>query len=170
MWLGSRVDFLGQTGTHVTTTAWNTMFYFFPLLSSFLVFALSLPSLPFPSPPSACRHLPLLRVASSMPRLSVLPEYVCFSPSSLSDLLASFVLCFISEVIFVSLPFCSYFFCFVLVAVLSYPVHWHFTCLTDESAIILFLVFFCLTVCDHRISVSLGYGSRTDTGRTDEAD
>ena len=33
MWLGSRTDFLGQTGTHVTITALSTMFYFSPCLS-----------------------------------------------------------------------------------------------------------------------------------------
>ena len=81
VWLGSRIDFLGQTGTHVAITAWSTMFSFFPslFLLAFLFFS------PFLSP---CFFLVFL-------------SFVLLHPcSSLSDLLVSFVFCFTSEFIF----------------------------------------------------------------------
>ena len=109
MWLGSRNDFLGQTGTHVTITVWSTMLFFFPLLSSFLLFAMSLPLFSFPFPPSVCRYLPLLRVASFVQQLCVLPEYVCFPSSSLSYLFGVICFMFHCRIYFVLLSFRSYF-------------------------------------------------------------
>ena len=50
VWLGSRVGFLGQTGTHVPITAWSTTLSFGPLLSSFMLFCLVSPRC-FLSPP-----------------------------------------------------------------------------------------------------------------------
>ena len=75
-------------------------FFFFSLLSSLLLFVLSIPLFPFISPPSLYRHLPLLRVASSVQQISVLLEYVCFPSIRRSDILASFLFCFISEFVF----------------------------------------------------------------------
>ena len=82
-------------------------------------------------------YIPLLRVASSALQISVLAEYVRFSSGSLSGVLASFVLCFIPYFCFSFLVFfCSYFSGPARVVVFSYPVHWRFTCLTLEFAII----------------------------------
>ena len=49
LWLGSRIDFLGQMGTHVTITAWGTML----ICSPFSLPSCFLPclSLCFLSPP-----------------------------------------------------------------------------------------------------------------------
>ena len=84
-------------------TAWGTMFPFFSLLSSSLLFALSLRSFPFPSPRSVCQYIPLLRVASSAQQPSALPEYLSYPCSGLSDILASLELCFISVILSFSL-------------------------------------------------------------------
>ena len=65
MWLGSLIDFLGQTGTHVTITAWSTMFSFPPHYQSLLAFCLVAPFV------SVCRYLPLFSVA--FVRSSLLP-------------------------------------------------------------------------------------------------
>ena len=43
-----------------------------------------------------CLRLPLLRVPSSVQQISVLPECICVQSGSLSEVLASFVFCFIS--------------------------------------------------------------------------
>ena len=71
-----------------------------------------------------------------------LPEYVRFPSinSSLSDLLTSFVFCFIAEfVLFYFLLFL--FFVLACVVVFSYPVRRHFTCLTLEFAIYIYICF-----------------------------
>ena len=63
----------------------------------------------------------------------------------------------------VRLSRCSYFLVLLVrVVVLSYTVRRHFTYWTLESVIIVYLVYFlvflCLPVCDHRISISLLIG------------
>ena len=105
-----------QYHRYVTTTAWSMIFSFLPS-HSFLLFAMSLPLLHFPPTPSLCRCIPLLRVASSVQQPYVFLEYVCSPSSSLSDLLASLVLGFISDCIFYCLVliFWSRLFCCVLV-------------------------------------------------------
>ena len=147
MWLGFPIDFIAEAGAHVPITAWSTIFIFFPaFFFPFLLFASSLPSFHFPSPPSIFRYLPLLRVASSVQQRRVLLEYVCFPSNniSLSDLLASFVLgiIFISESIFVLLSFRSYF--LVLRVVFSCSVRWYSTCSTHEFAFFVLFLFFGL--------------------------
>ena len=65
---------------------------------------------------------------------------------------------FVISDFFLYILFCSYFSGLACVVVFSYAVRWHFTCFILELAIymVFFLVFLCLTVCDHRISISLG--------------
>ena len=158
VWLGSRIGSPAETGTHVTVTAWSTLFLF-SLLSFFLFFALSLPLFPSPSPPSLCRYLPLLRVASSVRQISCIPF---MSMYAVLLLIAAFlislghsyqVFCFLSEFIFALIVFSILFSGLAFVA-FSVRVRLRFTCFTDELAILLVLgVLFSLTaavVSGHR--------------------
>ena len=120
VWLGSRIVFLAETRTQVAIAVWPGYyrrleydFLFSPVSLPSYFFAWSLPLLHFTSPPSLCRYVPLRRVSSPVQRLSAPLKYVCFpsnnSNSSLSDLLASFILCFVSYFYFVLSSFCSRF-------------------------------------------------------------
>ena len=71
VWLGLRIVFQAETGTHVTITAWNVIFSFLPPLF-LLAFCLVSPSVSFSVPailltvspsPSCC----LVRAAASCP-------------------------------------------------------------------------------------------------------
>ena len=152
MWLCSRIDFLAQTGTHVSTLSPPggrcSLWFPFCLPSCVFCFALSLPLSPFPSPPSVSRYLPLLRVASCPCTSYVLPEYVFFPSSSFSHLLASFVLCSISFV------FLFLFFCLACVVVFSCPIRWQFICLNLQSGIM-----FCFWSSSVSQSVTTELGS-----------
>ena len=92
--------------------------------------------------------------------VSVLPEYrFAFRlAASLSDYLRHFCIMFDFIIRFVFFVLLISFSGLTFV-VSSYPVRWRFTCLTLEFASLFFvfdLYFLCITVCDHRISISLG--------------
>ena len=78
----------------------------------------------------------LLRVASSAQQIYVLPENVCFPSidSSVSEVVASFVLLSLLNSFFLFLVLSVFLFLFsdllACVVVFSYPVRSHFTCLT----------------------------------------
>ena len=108
MCLGFRIGFQAETGTHGTTKyyhhpEYDFLFYVFPsllvlafLAFFFLVSAFFSP----PPPPSLRRYLLSFVLLHSFVQQCVLVENLCFPSininSSLSDLLASFVFCFIS--------------------------------------------------------------------------
>ena len=108
----------------------------------------------FPPPgPSSCRYLHLLRVATCVQQLSVVPlDRVCFSSSGLAGLCgrlysASFQNCYVSSVLY----FCS---CFLLWCVLlcSRTQYVGISLALIINMLLFLVLFFFLTVCDHRIS------------------
>ena len=120
-----------------------------------------------------CPYLPFLRVALSEQQMSVL-EYVCFSSGSRSEVLASFVSCFDSSDVLVWLYCLLVLIVLVFLVLLCFRTRYagiYFTCFTlyllEFATLVHVLVFFTLTVCDHRISTCLGYEIRTDTVCTD---
>ena len=174
--IGFRIDFLAETGTKYTITAWSTVFSFPPffLFSSFLLLMLPCISLCFLSPPRGpyagiFLSFVLLRPCSSYMSLigSVCFPYiirVLIAPLFILLRLAYQVFCFISRLVLI-------FWFFLWCCVLFYPVRCHFTCLTHELAVIFV---FGLPLSNtqqsvtplQRSSTSQGQGMKTDTGCT----
>ena len=91
--------------------------------------------------PSVCQYHPLLRVASSVQKLSVVPEYARFQSinRSLFDLLASFVSCSISKFI---CYYCLFVIILCVLLALLYPIRCHSTWLTLQFAFLVFVIVF----------------------------
>ena len=105
--------------------------------------------------------------ASSVQQIYVFPEYVCFPSSSLSELLASFVLFHFRNYFWFYCLLVLFWSCLCRCVLVPGTLAFH---LLGTCFFFFFLwVSLCPTACDHRISISLGEGIRTDTGCTGEA-
>ena len=160
VWQGPRIRRGAETGTQVIITALSTIFYFVFLLA-FEVVSLCVPLVFLPravlAPVSSYSSCYLARAAVFLlAAFRIFLRHLYFVSFQLS-------LCF---VLFLLSFFCYYFLVRLVFAMLSYPVRWHFTCFTLIRLRLFFGGFLCITVCDHRICISLGWSISTDTGCT----
>ena len=120
-----------RRGTHVTITAWSTIFSFiFSLISSFLLFFLLFPFGSFPLPDVACISLSFVLLRPCSSHLSLLSAHAFLLAAILTSLshLNHVHSSFFTEIIFL--------FAGLACVVSSYSVRSHFTCFTHEYAII----------------------------------